>query len=173
MKTILVSGASGIVGYGCLKSLRNVKDYHLIGTSIYDSMTTRKFCDIFLIAPHTGSADYIEWLKRIVVEYHVDLLIPGIEIDMYKWNQHKCELEELGTKLMLNNSELIKLCEDKWQFYQKLCSTDSSLCIPTYMEDDYRKIVSEVDSPFMIKPRKGCAAKGIVKIHDEVEFSIY
>ena len=33
MKTILVSGASGIVGYGILKSLKNC-GYKLIGTTI-------------------------------------------------------------------------------------------------------------------------------------------
>ena len=49
MKTILVSGASGIVGYGILKSLRMSEEkYNLIGTSIYDDTIAEAFCDLFI-----------------------------------------------------------------------------------------------------------------------------
>ena len=42
--TILVTGASGIVGYGILKSLKN-ENCKLIGTTIYDTGAT--YCVIF------------------------------------------------------------------------------------------------------------------------------
>ena len=54
MKNILVSGASGIVGYGILRSLKKSgKDLRLIGTTIYDDSVAQGFCDIFEQAPLT------------------------------------------------------------------------------------------------------------------------
>ena len=61
MKKILVSGASGIVGYGCLKSLMKTHQYFLVGTSIYDSIVARNFSDKFIIAPNTSEEQYFSW----------------------------------------------------------------------------------------------------------------
>jgi carbamoyl-phosphate synthase large subunit len=60
MKTILVSGASGVVGYGILKSLRNASNgYRLIGTTIYNDSVAPAFCDIFELAPPTQDKNYL------------------------------------------------------------------------------------------------------------------
>jgi carbamoyl-phosphate synthase large subunit len=60
MKTVLVSGASGIVGYGTLKSLKNFeKSLRLIGTTIYEDSVAQGFCDIFEKAPLTNDENYI------------------------------------------------------------------------------------------------------------------
>ena len=67
MKNILVSGASGIVGYGILRSLRKSrKKLRLIGTTIYDDSVAQAFCDIFEQAPLTNDAGYIDWLLNII-----------------------------------------------------------------------------------------------------------
>ena len=58
MKTILVSGASGILGYGILKSLQQSNiSYKLIGTSIYDDSIAPVFCDIFEKALRTDDSN--------------------------------------------------------------------------------------------------------------------
>ena len=51
--TILVSGASGIVGYGILRSLKNA-GCTLIGTTIYEESPADCFSDIVEIAPKTS-----------------------------------------------------------------------------------------------------------------------
>ena len=116
MKNILVSGASGIVGYGILRSLKKTrKRLRLIGTSIYDDSVAPGFCDIFEQAPLTTDEGYINWLLAVIKKHHVDLIIHGIEVDLYKWVKHIYEIEKSGTKILLNNPKLILLCEDKWQ----------------------------------------------------------
>lgn len=173
MKTILVSGASGIVGYGCLKSLRETGKYRLIGTSIYDDLVAKKFSDIFIIAPHTGAPNYLNWLTDVIEQYRVDILIPGIEIDMYEWNKHRDILEQSGAKVLLNSGMLIALCENKWNFYLKLASNLPEFAIPTYMENNYNFITSKLDIPFIMKPLNGYGAKGVVLIHNEEEYRFY
>ncbi len=67
MKNILVSGASGIIGYGILRSLRNAgRDLHLIGTTIYIDSPAEGFCDIFEQALPTNDEGYINWLLTII-----------------------------------------------------------------------------------------------------------
>jgi carbamoyl-phosphate synthase large subunit len=88
MTTILVSGASGVVGYGTLKSLRQGNpEFKLIGTSIYDDSVTPAFCDIFELAPLTSDESYIDWLCGVIEKHQVDMIIPGIEADMLRWNK--------------------------------------------------------------------------------------
>ncbi|WP_299376376.1 hypothetical protein, partial [uncultured Kiloniella sp.] len=89
MRTILVSGASGIVGYGILRSLQQAEStYKLIGTSIYCDSVAPGFCDIFIEAPATSDPSYLNWLLDTIDKYNIDMIIPGIEADMYKWVLH-------------------------------------------------------------------------------------
>ncbi|PIS42573.1 MAG: carbamoyl-phosphate synthase subunit L [Candidatus Kerfeldbacteria bacterium CG08_land_8_20_14_0_20_40_16] len=174
MKTILVTGASGIIGYGILRSLRKSgKDLRLIGTTIYNDSVAPAFCDIFELAPPTDDASYIDWLLRIIKKHEVDLIIPGIEIDIYKWVEHIPELEKSTAKIMLNNTGLIKLCRDKWVFYQSLCKLGATHAIETTLDSDYNNLVKKFGLPFLLKPRRGDGSKGIVRIETAEEFAGY
>lgn len=174
MKRILVSGASGIVGYGILRSLkRSDRRLNLIGTSIYDDSVAQGFCDIFELAPPTNNAAYIEWLLHTIGKHQVDLIIPGIEIDMYKWVDHIPEIEENGAIALLNNVELIHLCKDKWSFYEKLSEAGMPCAIESSLNDDFDTLKSKFGLPFLLKPRQGFASKGIVKVDSHDTFSRY
>jgi carbamoyl-phosphate synthase large subunit len=168
MKTILVSGASGIVGYGIMNSLRQNKELRLIGTTIYERSIAPVFCDIFELAPKTNEPNYLNWLCSIIKKHNVDMIIPGIEDDMIFWNSHKKELINIGAFPLLNNPELIELCIDKWKFYQKLKETNGSkYAIPTFISKDF----DTLPTPFLIKPIRGYGSRGIVKINDIESFN--
>ena len=174
MKTILVSGASGIVGYGVLKSLRNSgKDLILIGTTIYDDSVAPAFCDVFEKALPTTEINYIDWLLGIIKKHKVDLIIPGIEADLYKWTESIQILEQSGVKILTNNLSLIELCRDKWEFYQAVSKVDNKYLIPTSIDSDFKSIVSKYGLPFLLKPKRGFASKGIVKVSNEAEFNAF
>lgn len=169
-KTILVSGASGIVGYGILKSLRQSKEkYRLIGTTIYEDSAAQGFCDIFEKAPITSDKSYIPWLKDIIKKYDVDMIIPSIEIDMFAWNKHRKVLEETGCFVMLNSSSLINLCADKWLFFQELEKNNSKYQIPTSLDPDQR----DLSFPLILKPRRGFASQGIVIAKDKEIYELH
>jgi carbamoyl-phosphate synthase large subunit len=174
IKNILVSGASGIVGYGILRSLRmsNIP-LKLIGTSIYEDSVAQGFCDIFEGAPHTDSPKYMEWLQSTINTYSIDLIIPGIEVDMYKWIQHIPEIEKIGARALLNNKELIHLCKDKWMFYNYLMKISASCVIESSLSSDYENLKNIYGIPFLLKPRCGFGSKGIVHVHDKDTFMKY
>ena len=169
MKTILVSGASGIVGYGILKNLKN-NIFNLIGTSIYTDSVASKYCDLFIQSILTTDKNYLNWLNQTIERYSIDLIIPGIEIDLYFWNQNK---SKINTKILLNNSDLINVCRDKWSFYQELeCGTILDyLNIPSMVSSDYDEVRGNLGSPFLLKPKRGFGSKGIRKIENESDFN--
>jgi carbamoyl-phosphate synthase large subunit len=173
MINILVSGASGIIGYGILKSLKSSGiPYNLIGISIYEDSVAPGFCNIFLKAPLTFDNGYIKWLVKVVKDYNVDILIPSFEDDVSVWNDNIEEIQKSGAKVMLNNTDLIDLCQDKWQFYEKLISNKHPNVIPSSLSCNYDELIKDFGLPLFIKPRRGSASKGVIKIYNKEEFEI-
>lgn len=158
MCTILVSGVSGIIGYGILKSLRQSHpNCRLIGTSVYERTSARAFCDVFEKALMTNHENYFPWLVEMIKHWEVSIAIPGIEADVFAWNEHRKTIESAGAVALLNNPELIRLSSDKWLFYRRLIENNSLYAIPTNLEYDEKL----GDFPLLAKPRKGSGSKGI------------
>lgn len=171
MKRILVSGASGIVGYGVLRSLRQAEQpYFLVGTSIYNDSVAPAFCDVFEQAPVTSAPEYLDWLLTTLQHHRIDLLIPGIEIDMYHWVEHIPEIRSTGALPLLNNPGLIALCKDKWDFYQRLAEAKMSCAIESSLSMEFTELVRRFGLPFLLKPRQGFGSKGIVQVTSEAMF---
>ena len=170
MKTILVTGASGILGYGILNSLRHGKELKLIGTGKYSYSVGPSFCDIFEKIPKTSQPNYLETIIKIIKKHNVNMIIPGTEDDVIFLNKYKSKLLETGVFILLNNSELITLCTNKWNFYKKLKESNvAKYAIPTYTSKDFNTL----PTPFLLKLIKGYGSKGIVKINDINLFNKY
>lgn len=171
MTNVLVSGASGIVGYGVLRSLRrSAQRLRLIGTTIYPDSVAPAFCDVFEQAVPTSDPGYLSWLKATVEKHAVDLLIPGIEADVYKWAEHTEEIAASGAKILLNDPTLIALCKDKWLFYERLSQFNTPYAIESSLVADYDELQSRFGIPFLLKPRRGFGSKGIVRVHEPETF---
>jgi carbamoyl-phosphate synthase large subunit len=171
MKRVLVSGASGIVGYGVLRSLRQAaQPCFLVGTSIYDDSVAPAFCDVFEHAPLTSAPDYLDWLLATLRRHRIDLLIPGIEIDMYHWVEHVPKIRSTNARPLLNVPELIALCKDKWGFYQRLAAAGVGCAIASSLDTDFSVLAAEFGLPFLLKPRRGFGSKGIVRVTSEDVF---
>jgi carbamoyl-phosphate synthase large subunit len=174
MKKILVSGASGIVGYGILRSLRKADpSLLLIGSSIYPDSVAPGFCDIFELAPPTSAAGYIEWLCAIIDKHRIDLIIPGIEIDLYTWSGHLAQIERHGARTVMNRPELLTLCQDKWTFYESLLAAGMPWAIASSLDNSYTALAAAFGLPFLLKPRRGFGSKGIVRVDSAATFERY
>jgi len=172
VRTVLVTGASGIVGYGILRSLRmSGKDLRLIGTSIYEDSVAPAFCDIFELAPPTGDSRYLAWLVRIINDHRVDMLIPGIEIDMHLWADHVSEIETTGAKILQNDLALVALSKDKWAFFENLTAAHLPCAIDSSLSSDFAELHERFGLPFLLKPRKGFGSKGIIRVESEEIFA--
>ena len=169
---ILVSGASGIVGYGVLKSL-GAMGFNLFSSTIYEFSAAQNFSNHFIQAIPTNDPNYLDWLIGVFEKHKIDIAFPGIDADVYFWNENRAIIEARGVKLVLNQASLIELCKDKWKFYQSLNSIGSSCCINSSLENDFHKLVDKFGLPFLLKPRQGFGSKGIVKVSSEQDYVPY
>lgn len=171
MRRIFVSGASGIVGYGVLRSLRRTgRPCYLVGASMHGDSVAPAFCDSFELAPSTTAPQYLEWLLATLRRQCIDLVIPGIEIDVYHWIEHVPEIRATNAVPLLNDSQLVALCRDKWHFYQRLISGGFACAIESSLEQDFDVLAARFGLPFLLKPRQGFGSKGIVRITSEDVF---
>lgn len=171
MFNVLVSGASGVVGYGVLRSLRrSTKPLRLIGTTIYTDSVAPAFCDVFEQAVPTSDPAYIDWLTATIEKHRIQFLIPGIDADVYSWVEHLQAITATGALPLLNDPALIGLCRDKWTFYERLEQFATPYAIESSLAADYDELESRFGLPFLLKPRRGFGSKGIVRVGGRAEF---
>lgn len=121
----------------------------------------------------TSDEHYVEWLCEIIEKHKVDMIIPGIDADMYMWNKERERIKRTGVTILLNNPTLIDVCSDKWGFYEKLKATGSLLAIESTRAGSFKDLVEKFGLPFLLKPRRGFASKGIVVVDSEKMFIKY
>ncbi|WP_280709119.1 ATP-grasp domain-containing protein [Bradyrhizobium sp. BR13661] len=144
---------------------------NLIGTSIYADSVAPGFCDVFEVVPRTDAPDYVDQLLALLHKHHVDVAIPGIDADMYKWTDSVAELESTGTSVVLNSRELISRCSDKWAFYERQLELKLPYAIPSYLEMDFDVLTAKCGLPFLLKPRRGFGSKDIVVVETAEQFA--
>lgn len=171
---VLVSGASGVVGYGILRSLRKSSlDLNLHATSIYEDSVAQCFSDQFTKALPTDDPGYIDWLCETIDRMQIKFMIPGIEIDLYKWSDNSAQISSAGATILLNKKPLIDLSRDKWDFYCHSRNNNINSVIDTSLETSFDKISKDFGLPFIIKPRRGFGRRGFQVVKDSETFSLY
>lgn len=171
MTTVLVTGVGAVIGYGILRSLRAARpEVRLVGTDLYRDAVGQAWCDSFIQAPLTDGPDYLPWLQETVERQRVDLLIPGIEPDLLRLSRERGQLEGGRCRIALNTPALVELCRDKWDLHQALVSAGAPCRIPSVLEGNFETLATLLGLPFLLKPRRGSASKGIVTVASRADF---
>jgi carbamoyl-phosphate synthase large subunit len=168
---ILVTGVGAIIGYGIINSLRqqNLYPLKIVGMDIYNDAYGQFLCDKFYVAERADSQHYQVFINKLVAEEQIDLIIPGIEQDMYRLFELK---KHINAKVVLNNDLLINLSKDKLGTYCYFRDTNLNV-IPTLFQASYEECVERLGTPFLMKPRSSYASKGIHRINSKEEFVFY
>lgn len=169
--SVLVTGVGAIIGYGIINSLRKQNDIsvRIVGMDIYDDAYGQFLCDKFYIAERADSPKYQDFINDLIAKEKIDLIIPGIEQDMYRLAELK---DNINTKIVLNNELLIGLSKDKLETYNYFHQKKLNV-IPTLFKASYEECVEKLGSPFLLKPRTSYASKGIHRIYSKEEFDFY
>lgn len=174
MTTILVTGVGAIIGYGVLRSLRaSGQEYRLIGTDIYPDAVGQVWADEFEQAPLTNSDGYLNWLADVVRRHQVDLVMPGIEQDLHRLSDAREWLAAQGIRCVLNDRALVDISKDKWHTFQALQSDNDPLRIPTFASGTYEELAEKLGVPFLLKPRRSYASKGLVRVTSSEVFATH
>ncbi len=170
---ILVTGVGAIIGYGIIKCLRKSKyDCYITGMDIYEDAVGQAWTDEFIQAVPASDCSYPKFLRTIIERKNIDLVFFGTEQEIAKVLNSERDLGEFYGRLVLNRREVILLSGDKWETHKFL--KDNKLpSIPSSVERDYQTLIRTLGSPFLIKPRRSYAGKGIVIVDSEDKFKFY
>ena len=172
MATVMVTGVGAIIGYGALRSLKaSHPSIQLVGADIFQDAVGQAWCDRFVQAPLTSDPNFPSWLERVVKQYEVDLIIPAIEQDVLYFSDNRSQIERLRCSVVLNTKSLIDLSSDKWAMDRDLQSINEPSRIPSVDNGSFTEVVEQVGLPFLLKPKRGYASKGIILVEDEATFN--
>ena len=167
--TILVTGVGAVIGYGIIKSLRQAKQpVRIIGMDIYADAYGRSLVDEFVQAVPAASEAYLPFVQKVVADHKVDLIIPGIEADLYALWRHK---GSIATQIVLNTDRAIDLSRSKLETARFFA--EQPYVIPTLQAVGYTECVARLGLPFIMKLVSSHASKGLQVIADAGAFDFH
>ena len=172
MVRVLVTGVGAVIGYGIVRSLRALAEkVEVVGMDIYPDAVGQHWCDRFEQAPLAAAPDYVARLTALIERHAIDLVIPGIEQDAARMASEIASLEPTRARFALNNPDLMRVAADKWQMHARLAASGFDV-IPTRTEGAFDELARDLGLPFLFKPRRSYASKGIVQIKtpEELDF---
>ncbi|MDH5216543.1 MAG: ATP-grasp domain-containing protein [Gammaproteobacteria bacterium] len=170
--TVVVTGVGAIIGQGIVRSLRQyTRSVRVIGIDRNPHSMGSHLCDVFYAKPvcEESSLNYLSFWEETLHREKVDLVLPGLEVDLFFLNAHRQSLSATGARLGLNKPELIELARDKWLLGLELPKAGLA-SISTILSQTWDNCVEKLGSPpFLLKPRQGNGSRGIVRLNNETD----
>lgn len=168
---VLVTGVGALIGQGIIKSLRMAGIRKVVGIDRKRNPYAEDVCDRFYQKPcDEKSPAFWEFLNTIIEKEAVDILIPGIEQDVFFFNEHRAEVGQLAVPIVLNTPLVISLGMDKWFLHNVLLET-GSYAIPSFIGGNWADCLAALgEPPFLIKPRRGSGGQGQALVHHSEDF---
>ena len=121
----------------------------------------------FLIPPATETG-YVEALRAVCSNHQVDIVVPINDGELPILARERAAFEEAGTHIVISSPEVVEICADKYRTHEFLL--ESGIPTPaTFASLEEAEVAlerGEVEFPLLMKPRRGSASLGIVKVED-------
>jgi carbamoyl-phosphate synthase large subunit len=106
----------------------------------------------------------------LLQKHKIDLVLPGISIDMNFLNSQRDILIKSGARLGLNSPELITLTRDKMVFHEALDAL-KAFRIPSSQPQSWAEALEKLGPPpLILKPRIGEGSQGQAVLNNETDF---
>lgn len=113
--------------------------------------------DKSVVTPMSYDENYIPFLVEYCKENKIDAILSLYDVDVAVLARNKKEFDKIGTKLIVSNSEFVKVCNDKWLTF--LFLSEKGFKTPkTYLTlNDAENAIQAgiIDFPLIVKPRFG------------------
>jgi carbamoyl-phosphate synthase large subunit len=143
----------------------------IITTDVQKNAPASFVADINKLVPRVTDPNYINFIKDICRNNNIKLLIPLIDTELLLLAQHKEELAESGTMVLVSSKESNEICFDKRKTYDFFIENG----FDTAKMFDISKVLnnSEAQYPFLMKPSFGSCSVGVTKINNSRELEFF
>ena len=146
----------------------------IIGADMQLTAPALSAADIRVQVPAVYNPNYLDVLRQICVEHHVDVLISLNDLELPILSENKKSFEEIGVNVLVSKPEVIDICFDKVRTSEYMESI--GLVTPkTYsnLDDALAGLhAGKIHFPLVIKPRWGSASIGIEFVDNEEDLRI-
>lgn len=168
MKRILITGIGGDIGQGVATILREARpEIQLFGVDVHAQHGGHLFVDNFSLVPSASSSNYLDALKKMVIEHSIDAVIPMSEPEL---NAALPFLElASGVKWITTGAKVVAAGLDKLNTIQALI--DIGVPVPwTALVDDGHPIAY----PCILKSRTGSGSRAVfvVKNSEDADYLV-
>lgn len=135
---------------------------------------TLHVADQFVITPEIYNDSYIDFLINYCNRFDISVIISLFDIDLYILSVNKEKFKNAGINIIVSNSEVIKICNDKWLTYRFLKDIQVNQPQTFISLSDVKNAISSniLSYPVYLKPRWGMGSIGIYKAYNELELDV-
>jgi carbamoyl-phosphate synthase large subunit len=169
-RSTLVTGVSGETGQGIIKGLSRLDPCPtIVGADYSDDNAGFQMCDITRTVPGIYDARSVETLAKLIAEYEVDVVFLGIDGEVEIVAPRRAELERLGCRVAVSDTELVDACADKLKTPAMLAALGLDAPRTLSCEADIEEVLEALGLPIVIKPRRGNGSHGVYVCRDEAQ----
>lgn len=125
------------------------------------------FVDGFYLAPRHTDPNFPDFLKDIISQEKIDLVIPTSDLDVAFLSKNRNEIEEYGCKLLISSSESIDVTNTKLAFFE-YCH-ENHIKAPKVLTQDQETHIF----PLFINSDTGRGSRDAHKINDIDELNYF
>ncbi len=133
------------------------------------------YADKSVITPLIYNEEYIPFLLEYCKKNKIGVIISLFDMDLPILAKNKEKFEQIGTKVIVSDINIIDICNDKWKTYNFL--KDNGFKTPkTYLTLQSVLLAldkGEISYPVIIKPRFGCGSIALSVAEDESALLYY
>ncbi len=130
-----------------------------------------QYADQAVVSPLIYDEEYIPFLINYCQTNRIDLLISLFDIDLLVLSKNKGKFLEIGTKVIVSDEDIIRICNDKWKTYLFLSQNGFHTPQTFLTLEDALAAINEgtLSFPVIVKPRFGCGSLAVSIAEDEEE----
>ncbi|URK88617.1 ATP-grasp domain-containing protein [Rhizobium sp. RCAM05350] len=173
--TVVVTAVGALIGQGIIRSLRmSGLSVRVIGVDRDPRGIGPYWCDAFFAKPafDESSEAYLDFWKNLLIDENVDLVLPGLELDVLFFSRNRAVFADLDARIVLNDPAVIELAQDKWDFGLELERLGLPT-IPARLGAGWAQCARDLGLPLLLKPRQGNGSRGIAVLRDEDDFNYW
>ena len=124
-------------------------DYKIICTNENEQSPIKSACDEWFVEPSLSGMAYVEFCLGFCREHGVDVFMPRRHLTAV--SEHKSLFEEIGTKVMVDDYDVVCILNDKIRAYEEFTRRGIGL-VPEYRlvtnADDFRAAYEEISATY-------------------------
>lgn len=133
------------------------------------------YADYHVVTPLIYDDNYIPFLLQYCKKNDIKAIISLFDIDLYVLASHKKEFSDNGITVIVSETDVISVCNDKWNTYNFLKGNGFNAPLTYISKEDFFTAYKNgmISFPVIVKPRWGMGSIGVYIADNKEELDVF